>query len=172
MRTETVALFFALVLLGGTLAVLVAATRGVTRTMVRDAALLIGALVAVGATGGSLYLSEVAGFVPCELCWFQRILMYPMAILLPIAAVRDDRSMCRYGMVLALVGLVISAYHVQIQLFPDQGSVCDLDNPCSARWVEVFGWLTIPQLAGISFALIAGVMALASFGDGDADLVP
>jgi disulfide bond formation protein DsbB len=126
-----------------------------------EAALPLAAAVAVGATAGSLYFSESAGFVPCELCWFQRIAMYPMSVILVLAALRRDRSVLPYALALSVIGLGISAYHIQLQLFPDQGSFCDATNPCTGRWVEAFGWMTIPQMAGLSFALIASLSALA-----------
>jgi disulfide bond formation protein DsbB len=117
--------------------------------------------VATGATLGSLYFSESAGFVPCELCWFQRIAMYPLAIILGVAVMRRDRTVLPYALTLSVIGLGISAYHVQLQLFPEQSSFCEATNPCSGRWVEAFGWLTIPQMAGLSFALIALLASLA-----------
>jgi disulfide bond formation protein DsbB len=156
-----VATFFGVMLLGAAAGTTVAAIRPSTRSALTEAALPLAAAVAVGATAGSLYFSESAGFVPCELCWFQRIAMYPMSVILVLAALRRDRSVLPYALALSVIGLGISAYHIQLQLFPDQGSFCDATNPCTARWVEAFGWMTIPQMAGLSFALIASLSALA-----------
>ncbi|MDH3707057.1 MAG: disulfide oxidoreductase [Acidimicrobiia bacterium] len=116
--------------------------------------LALAAVVAVGATLGSLYFSEVRNFTPCELCWFQRIAMYPLAVLLPIAAWRRDDSMRLYATVLAGLGAAVSIYHYQLQLFPDQGSSCSADAPCSFQWIEVFGFVSIPLLALGSFSLV------------------
>ena len=111
------------------------------------------ALVPVLAMAGSLYFSERAGFVPCELCWYQRIAMYPLAVIMPIAAFRRDRSVLPYVSVVAAIGLAISAYHVYIQAFPEESNFCEITNPCSATWVEAYGWLTIPWMAGLSFVV-------------------
>jgi disulfide bond formation protein DsbB len=165
MDAPDAATFFGLVLLGATCGLLAVVFTPKARVSIAGSGLVLAAMVAVGASLGSLYMSEVANFVPCELCWFQRVAMYPMAILLPMAAVRGGRHMLRYALVLSGVGLAISTYHVQLQLFPDQSSFCDAINPCSGRWVEAFGWMTIPQMAWLSFALIAVIAAVSLSSD-------
>ena len=154
MDVQTVAHGFALVLIGGSIALVAALAMPRHRDAVRRFGLEIAASVAVGATSGSLYFSEVAGFDPCEMCWVQRIFMYPLAIILPMAAIRRHRGITPYAMVLAIIGLGFSAYHVQLQLRPDQSTSCDPFNPCSAKWVEALGFATIPQMAWLSFVLI------------------
>ncbi len=163
MDADQAATFFGVMLFGGAAGTAIAAIGAETRQQLVAAALPIAALVAAGAMAGSLYFSESAGFVPCELCWYQRIAMYPLALLLPLAALRRDRSVLPYALLLSGGGLAISLYHVQLQLFPEQSSFCDVTNPCSARWVEAFGWLTIPQMAGSSFALVGVLTALSLF---------
>lgn len=118
----------------------------------------VAALVAVGATLGSLYLSEVVGLVPCELCWFQRIAMYPLAVILTLARVRNDREALPYALSLAFIGLLIAGYHVQLQLFPEQSSFCEVANPCTNTLAQAFGTFSIPQLSLASFALLVIVM--------------
>ena len=115
----------------------------------------LGGGVAVLATAGSLWFSEGAHFPPCELCWYQRIAMYPLAVLLPMAAVRRDPGIRVYGIALAGIGLVISGWHNYIETFPhrDPGG-CDPTNPCTIRWVEGLGFWTIPRMAAVSFALV------------------
>jgi disulfide bond formation protein DsbB len=154
MSTDAVANFFALLLVGGAVGVVALLARRGTREALTESALPLAALVAAGAMGGSLYFSEVADFIPCELCWFQRIAMYPLAVVLTLAAVRRDRAILPYAATLAGAGLLISLYHVQLQAFPDQGSFCELANPCSESWVEALGFMTIPQMAAIAFALV------------------
>ncbi len=113
-------------------------------------------LVALVATIGSLVYSEVIHFVPCRLCWFQRIFMYPLSIILGVGAWRRDLAVRFYGIPLALIGLAISIWHYLIQVFPAwEGGACDPINPCSARYVEVFGFVSIPFMAGAGFTLIA-----------------
>ena len=121
----------------------------------------LGAVVAVLATAASLWFSEGAGFPPCDLCWYQRIAMYPLAVLLPLAAARRDARIRLYGIVLAGLGLTVSAWHNFIETFPhrDPGG-CDPANPCTVRWVEGLGFWTIPRMAALSFVLIIVVLAL------------
>ena len=154
MDASTVASVFALALFAGLSGVVIAVFSESVRAMVRRRALMLAGSVAVGATIGSLYFSEVADFIPCELCWYQRIAMYPLAVLLVMASVRRDQSMLLYVRVIALLGLAVSAYHVWVQWFPEKSNFCEFDNPCSARWVEAFDQITIPQMAGLSFVLI------------------
>ena len=111
-------------------------------------------LVAASAMAASLYYSESAGFVPCEFCWYQRIAMYPLAVVLLVAAVTRDRLVWRYVVPVAAIGLALSVYHYQLQLFPEQGSSCTSGVPCSARYVEEFGFISIPFMAGCGFLAI------------------
>ena len=162
MDSETTATFFALLLIsGGAALVLVAAIGGPVRTAVGTYGVPLAFLVAAGATGGSLYFSEVADFVPCEMCWYQRIAMYPLAPLLLIAAVTKDDRIARYVLPIVLVGAGLSIYHVQLQLFPEQSTSCSLDAPCTAKWVEVLGFVTIPWMALFSFVLVLALTGAA-----------
>ncbi len=159
--------FFALLLLGGMVGLVVASAFPSGRKVVGEAAMSLTAMVAVGATAGSLYFSEVAGFVPCELCWFQRIAMYPLAIIVPVAAVRKEVAVFRYVRILAVIGLLIALYHAQLQAFPDQGSFCALANPCTSSPVKTLRWITIPHMAAISFALVAALSAFSQMNAPD-----
>jgi cytochrome c biogenesis protein CcmG/thiol:disulfide interchange protein DsbE len=116
-------------------------------------------LVALVATLGSLYLSEVAGFVPCTLCWYQRAAMYPLALLLGVAALRRDLAVRPYAVALAGIGAAVSAYHHLLERFPaiDAGA-CDPDNPCTLVWVWQLHYLSIPLMAGTAFALVAALL--------------
>ena len=117
-------------------------------------------VVALVATLGSLYLSEVAHFLPCRLCWYQRIAMYPLPVLLGIAWWKRDAGIRRYVVPLALIGLLISTYHILVERFPslEDSGVCEVSNPCTIRWVERFGFVTIPTMAFAGFALISGLL--------------
>lgn len=118
-------------------------------------------LAAVIATLGSLYYSEIVGFVPCTLCWYQRIAMYPLTVLLGIAAVGDDRGVRRYVLPVATIGGMISAYHYLLQWFPGlEAGACDVDAPCAAFYVREFGFVSIPFMALSAFALIAIALLL------------
>jgi disulfide bond formation protein DsbB len=110
---------------------------------------------------GSLWFSEGANFPPCKLCWFQRIAMYPLAVLLPVAAWRDDRTFRPYALILAGLGLAVSAWHNAIETFPslDKGG-CDPTNPCTVRWVEGLGFWTIPRMALAAFCLVGAALLI------------
>ncbi|MGD2103476.1 MAG: disulfide oxidoreductase [Acidimicrobiia bacterium] len=125
-------------------------------SLLEGRAIWLAWLVALVATLGSLYYSEVIGFPPCRLCWFQRIAMYPMSIVLLVGAIRREFQVKYYALPLALIGLAISLYHVFVQLFPSlEGTSCDPNNPCSNVFVDIFGFVTIPFMAGAGFILIA-----------------
>lgn len=117
-------------------------------------------VVAAASMAGSLYYSEVAGFTPCTLCWYQRIAMYPLVLVLAVAAVRGDRRTARWsGAPLALVGWGIAAYHYTLQTFPSlSGAACSPTAPCSFRWVSEFGFVSIPFMALSGFTAIAALL--------------
>jgi disulfide bond formation protein DsbB len=131
-----------------------------TRLVQRDA-LRLAWLTAAVATAGSLYMSEMRDFQPCPLCWYQRIAMYPLALILLVAAVRDDRRVGWYALPLTLVGGGIAAYHYQLERFPDQETLaCSTSVPCTTIWFEQFGYITLPMMALSAFALIASLIWL------------
>jgi len=111
--------------------------------------------VAAVSMASSLYYSEYANFTPCEFCWFQRIAMYPLAVLLFVAIVTRSRLDSRYIVALAGAGLSLSIYHYQLQLFPDQAQVCSGQVvSCTVRFVEEFGFVSIPFMAGAGFLTV------------------
>lgn len=140
------------------------------RSWVMPAALPLAWTVALVAMAGSLYYSEVVGYVPCTLCWYQRIAMYPMALLLGIATLRRDRAIGRYLIPLALVGGAISIYHYQLQRFPTQASFsCTESAPCALTYVWQFHYISIPLMALSAFALIATLLVIARRSEEGAD---
>lgn len=114
-------------------------------------------LVAGSAVAASLYYSESAGFIPCEFCWYQRIAMYPLAAILLIAAVTRDERAVRYVIPIAVIGIGLSIYHYQLQLFPDQATSCSSGVPCNAKYVEEFGFVSIPFMAGCGFIAVVAL---------------
>ncbi len=119
--------------------------------------------IALLATLGSLYFSEVADFVPCRLCWFQRIAMYPLAVLLLVGAVRRDvRGAVLYGLAFPVVGAGVAIYHIYIENNPGAESAgCRATAPCSTKWIDEFGYVTIPTLALTAFATVFVLMLFA-----------
>lgn len=121
------------------------------RALVDDRGRWMAFAVAAGAMASSLYYSEHVGFLPCEFCWFQRIAMYPLAVILLVAAITNDRRVARYVIPIAVIGAALSIYHYQLQLFPEQASSCSPDIPCHAQWVDEFGFVSIPLMALCGF---------------------
>jgi disulfide bond formation protein DsbB len=122
-----------------------------------DVALPLAAAIAAVATAGSLYLSEVAGYLPCTLCWYQRIAMYPLVVVLGVAAWRRDRQVWLTAVPLAAIGGAFSIWHILIERNPSWGGVCDATAPCSLLWVEELGFLTLPTMALIGFLAIVAL---------------
>ena len=108
--------------------------------------------VTAGSMLGSLYFSEVANFAPCKLCWYQRIAMYSLAVISFVAAVRRDRRIAPYLLVLSSIGLVVSVYHYLVEWFPSlESNVCAVDVPCTSVWFREFGFVTLSFMAGTAF---------------------
>ncbi|QHS16404.1 disulfide bond formation protein B [haloarchaeon 3A1-DGR] len=127
-------------------------------------------VVAAVATAGSLWFSEGLGLVPCELCWYQRILMYPLVVVLGVGALEDRIGTWRTALPLAGLGVGVATYHVAIQLSP--GATCGLDGACTAVQWRGFGIFTIPRLSLIAFLLVTiGLLVLALAERGIVDAV-
>jgi disulfide bond formation protein DsbB len=123
-------------------------------------------VVTAVATGGSLFFSEVANFVPCELCWFQRIFMYPLAIVTLLAAIANDHRVARYLLPLPVIGAGISVYHILVEeRVVGQTTACLISAPggCAVKWIDEFGYVTIPVLALTAFVLAFAFLAFAAF---------
>lgn len=120
--------------------------------------------IALTATLGSLFFSEYADFLPCRLCWFQRIAMYPLAVVLLVGALRRDvRVAVQYAFVLPIAGAAVSLYHLYIEANPSAESAgCRAGGAsCATKWIEKFGYITIPWLALTAFAAIGVLLAFA-----------
>ena len=172
MSTDTAEVFFALLALlavAGAVGLVVArllAPRSATAAAVVDTfagpGLAFGAVVAAACMAGSLYFSEVVHLIPCRLCWYQRIAMYPLALILAIAAFRGDRGVRFYVVPLASIGAAISTYHYVIEWVPEaETGVCSATIPCSVQWFDpVFGFVSLPFMAFCGFALIISLVTL------------
>ncbi|HLR41991.1 MAG TPA: disulfide oxidoreductase [Pseudogracilibacillus sp.] len=112
--------------------------------------------MALIATLGSLFYSEFMGYVPCQLCWIQRIFMYPLVVIYGTALLRRQIDIALPGLILSGIGLCISIYHYGLQKLPfmqSAGNMCT-DVPCNLQYVNYFGFITIPFLAGSAFIVI------------------
>ena len=113
-------------------------------------------LVSLVATLGSLFFSEIMHFIPCSLCWYQRIFMYPLVFIFLINLLYPDDKVFKYSFPLVIVGLFISIYHnlLILKIIPETLSPCISGVPCSVDYLNYFGFITIPLLSFIAFLTI------------------
>ncbi|MBP9719063.1 MAG: disulfide bond formation protein B [Candidatus Levybacteria bacterium] len=119
-------------------------------------------VVALTATFGSLYASEIAHFPPCVLCWYQRICMYPLVIIIAIGILKKDKLMPLYVFPFSIIGLIIGLYHVLLyyHIIPNSVAPCIQGISCTTKYIEWFGFITIPFLSLVSFVTITILMYL------------
>jgi disulfide bond formation protein DsbB len=144
-------------------------SRDAARELLAVSALPLAWVVATVATAGSLFLSQVAHFTPCTLCWYQRIAMYPLVVVLGIAAWRRDLSVRPYVLALTVAGLLVSSYHYLIERFPSlERGACDPAAPCAVLWIWSLHYISIPLMAATAFATIGVLMLVAGVDHGGA----
>lgn len=132
------------------------------KTDISQLLLYVAWLVSIIATLGSLYFSEIQSFIPCELCWYQRILMYPLVLILGIATFQNDESVKKYVLPISIIGSSISLFHYLEQKVPGFAEIkpCANGVPCSTEYINWLGFITIPFLALIAFSLVSVCMLL------------
>jgi len=120
-------------------------------------------LVATLAILGALFMSEIMGFAPCVLCWWQRIFMFPLVLLLALGLFPLDAKVLRYALPLAGIGLLVAGFHVLLTLgiIPEDLAPCRQGIPCKTIQVEWFGFVTIPVLSFLAFLTINGLLLAA-----------
>ncbi|MCY1051660.1 disulfide oxidoreductase [Mammaliicoccus sciuri] len=128
--------------------------------MKQQYALFISWVIALVAMLGSLYFSEIRQFVPCTMCWYQRICMYPLVLRLGIGSFQNDFNVKKIALPLSSIGLLISTWHYLEQKVPGFAEIkpCTQGVPCSSEYINVFGFITIPFLAGTAFLLISLIL--------------
>ncbi|MGI8387444.1 disulfide oxidoreductase [Robertmurraya sp. P23] len=122
----------------------------------RENLLFLAFAAALIAMFGSLYFSEIRQYEPCELCWYQRIVMYPFVVLLGIATVKKDYGIAFYTMILSVIGGMISLYHFGLQklsFLADTAPACGR-IPCTGQYINWLGFITIPFLALTAFIIV------------------
>jgi disulfide bond formation protein DsbB len=114
-------------------------------------------VIALIATVGSLFFSEVMGLPPCVLCWYQRIAIYPLVLIIGTGIIMRDGRMRNYALPLCLAGLAVSAYHnlLYYGVIPETLTPCSQGGSCTERQIEWFGFVTIPLMGLASFAAVA-----------------
>jgi disulfide bond formation protein DsbB len=143
------------------------------RSVVWGYELWLAFLVTAVATGGSLFFSEIAHYVPCELCWYQRICMYPLSLITLFAALANDHRIARYLLPFPVIGAGISTYHLLIEngvIKQTQECLVSAPGGCATKWINEFGYMTIPTLTLTGFALAFAFLLLAAFEPGAATL--
>ena len=126
--------------------------------------LLFGAwLVASVSTLGALFFGEVMQLPPCVLCWYQRICMFPLVLILPVGMFPFDRKVIRYALPLAAIGWPFAVFHVLLiaGVIPESIKPCTQGVPCSEKVIEWFGFVTIPLLSVMAFSTIIALLILA-----------
>lgn len=139
-------------------------TSALRRTSPTTWTLIFGAwLVASIATLGSLFFSEVMQLSPCVLCWYQRIFMFPLALILPIGLFPLDRKVVLYALPLAALGWLVAVFHLLLiaGIIPESIKPCTQGVPCSEKVIEWFGFVTIPLLSAAASTTIIGLLVLA-----------
>jgi disulfide bond formation protein DsbB len=130
-------------------------------------------LVAGVATAGSLYFSLGLGLVPCTLCWYQRILMYPLVVVAGVAAVEARAGVWRTVLPLSLGGTAVAAYHVYLQERPAAAGTCGIGQSCAAvQYPMAGGVLTIPRLSLVAFLLVSALVLVVAATDREASTNP
>jgi disulfide bond formation protein DsbB len=126
--------------------------------------LIFGAwLIASVSTLGALFFGEVMQLPPCVLCWYQRICMFPLVLILPVGLFPFDRKVIRYALPLAAIGWPFAVFHVLLiaGVIPESIKPCTQGVPCSEKVIEWFGFVTIPLLAVVAFSTIIALLVLA-----------
>jgi disulfide bond formation protein DsbB len=124
-----------------------------------------GWLIAGASTLGALFFSEVMELPPCVLCWYQRIFMFPLAIVLPLGLFPFDRKIVRYALPLAIGGAAIALFHLLLVagLIPESIKPCTQGVPCTEVQIQWLGFVTIPLLSFVAFSLIGALMIAARY---------
>ncbi|MDZ7593050.1 MAG: disulfide bond formation protein B [Thiobacillus sp.] len=122
-------------------------------------------MVASVSTLGALFLGEVMGYTPCVLCWYQRIGMFPLVLILAAGLFPFDRRVVRYALPLALAGWLLAIFHwaVASGLVPESATPCSQGVPCSVEQISWFGFLTLPLLSVLAFSAIIALLLMTHF---------
>ncbi|MES2985573.1 MAG: disulfide bond formation protein B [Patescibacteria group bacterium] len=118
-------------------------------------ALILVLIQAIVATLGSLYLSDIKGYAPCVLCWYQRICMYSLIPILFVGMFRGDKKVYHYVFPLAIIGWLFALYHNLLYSgIIDPGESCSYGISCTTKYVEYFGFITIPLMSFTAFSIV------------------
>lgn len=124
--------------------------------IVKANAHFLALIVALIATCGSLFFSEILKFPPCVLCWYQRIFMYPQILIIGLGIYYRDKYFYRYSLLLSSIGILVSLYQnlLYYKILPESVAPCTFGVSCTTKFIDWGGFVTIPLLSGFAFALI------------------
>lgn len=127
---------------------------------VRAYALWIGLGLSLSASATTLVYSDILGFPPCPLCWWQRIFLYPQVVLFVLAIWKGERRIVDYSIALSIFGLGVAVYHHLLQILPSGSLPCPADGTvsCAQRLIFEFGYVTFPMMAVSIFAFLIALM--------------
>ena len=113
-------------------------------------------IIAAVSALGSLFFSEIMEFAPCTLCWYQRIFMFPLVLILLAGLFPFDKNIIKYALPIASVGWAVAFYHYLLYsgFIPESIQPCSQGVSCSETYLDLFGFITIPMLSLISFSTI------------------
>ncbi|MFA7083516.1 MAG: disulfide oxidoreductase [Arcobacteraceae bacterium] len=128
--------------------------------------ILLAWIISLIATLGSLFFSEIMNFIPCSLCWYQRIFIYPLVFIFLVNLLYPDDKIYKYSFPLVSIGLIISIYHnlLMFKIIPETLSPCVQGVPCSVAYINWFGFITIPMLSFVAYLLILIILILGKKG--------
>jgi len=119
-------------------------------------------LLASVSTLGSLFFSNVMEFAPCVLCWYQRIFLFPLVIILAVGLFPFDKSVVKYALPLAIAGWLTALYHTLLYagIIPESIQPCSQGVSCTEEYIDLFGFMTIPMLSLLSFSIIIALLII------------
>lgn len=130
------------------------------KKFLKENILYLALVQAIVATLGSIYFSEIAGFAPCILCWYQRICMYPLIVILTVGILEKNKNIYKYVLPFSLLGMVIALFQnlLYYKIIPETAAPCTLGVSCTTKYIEWFGFITIPLLSLAGFSIITAIM--------------
>ncbi len=119
-------------------------------------------LIATVSTMGSMFFSYIMGFAPCVLCWYQRIFLFPLVIILAAGLFPFDKGVVKYALPLAIAGWLTAIYHnlLYTGIIPESIQPCSQGVSCTEEYIDIFGFLTIPMLSLLSFSTIIALLII------------
>ena len=130
------------------------------KKFLKENILYLALVQAIVATLGSIYFSEIAGFAPCILCWYQRICMYPLIVILTVGILEKNKNIYKYVLPFSLLGMGIALFQnlLYYKIIPETAAPCTLGVSCTTKYIEWFGFITIPLLSLAGFSIITAIM--------------